>query len=69
DNFFELGGDSILGIQIISRVRELFQVDLPLHYVFEYPTIADFATAVEQSRQNADEHLEILPLTRIHNKN
>ncbi|MBE9052047.1 SDR family oxidoreductase [Nostocales cyanobacterium LEGE 11386] len=40
DNFFELGGDSLLGTQIISQLRQSFQIDLPLRSLFNEPTIA-----------------------------
>jgi amino acid adenylation domain-containing protein len=50
DNFFELGGHSLLATQIISRLRNAFQVQLPLRSLFEYPTIAGLAIQIIQSR-------------------
>ena len=47
DNFFELGGHSLLATQVISRVRELFQVDLSVRVLFENLTIASLASAIE----------------------
>ncbi|MBV9792208.1 MAG: SDR family oxidoreductase [Chloroflexi bacterium] len=49
DNFFQLGGASLLGIQLISRLRQDFQVNLPLRALFEMPTIAELALLVEDA--------------------
>jgi amino acid adenylation domain-containing protein len=50
DNFFELGGDSILSIQALSRLREAFQVEVPLRTLFEHPTVSAVAAAVDAAR-------------------
>jgi acyl transferase domain-containing protein/acyl carrier protein len=51
DNLFELGGDSLLVIQIVSRIREVLQVEVPLRAIFETPTIADLAGSIGASLQ------------------
>ena len=43
DDFFELGGDSILATQIISRLRQIFRMDLPAILLFDSPTIEKLA--------------------------
>jgi len=48
DNFFELGGQSLLATQIVSRVKDLLGVDLPLPVLFEEATIAKLAQIIEE---------------------
>ncbi|UJP06310.1 MAG: SDR family NAD(P)-dependent oxidoreductase [Nitrosomonas sp.] len=47
DNLFELGGDSLLGVQLLARVRANFAVDLHPADFFRSPTIAGLSALVE----------------------
>ncbi|AFZ11265.1 amino acid adenylation domain protein [Crinalium epipsammum PCC 9333] len=66
DNFFDLGGDSILVTQLITKVREVFQVELPLRDFFEQPTIAAFVECLEKAKNSGSkpEESEIVPISR-----
>ncbi|MCU1307535.1 MAG: Peptide synthetase [Acidobacteriaceae bacterium] len=48
DNFFLLGGNSLLGAQVIARVRDAFDVELPLLSLFDHPTVAELSAEIEQ---------------------
>ena len=61
DNFFDCGGHSLLATQVVSSIREFFNVELPLRVVFEQPTIAGLAASVEQA-MSAGQRRETPPI-------
>ncbi|HEX8128534.1 MAG TPA: amino acid adenylation domain-containing protein, partial [Pyrinomonadaceae bacterium] len=62
DNFFESGGHSLLATQLVSRVREVFKVELPLRDFFNAPTVSEVAANVE-SLSRAERGLQLTPIT------
>ena len=63
-SFFELGGHSLLATQLVSRIRDIFEVELPLIAVFEAPSVARMLTAIEQERLK-DKGRQLPPLQKI----
>jgi amino acid adenylation domain-containing protein len=64
DNFFALGGHSLLAVQVMSRLRKVFQVDVPLRVLFDAPTVAGLARHVEEVRR-ATQSLPASPLKAV----
>ena len=59
DNFFDLGGHSLLAGRVISRMRDTFQMDVPIQSFLEAPTVADIALVITRclARELEDDEL------------
>ena len=64
DNFFERGGHSLLAVQLMSRIRESFAVELELKKLFESPTIAELAQLIDE-QLNAGSQLQLPPIVPV----
>lgn len=59
DNFFELGGHSMLATQVVSRVRQLYNLDLPLRSLFERPTVEGLSIALAKAYAEQAEGIQL----------
>ena len=49
ESFFELGGHSLMAVRLFARIAEKWGIGLPLHRIFESPTVAELAATIETS--------------------
>ena len=52
DNFFEIGGQSLLAVRVAARLREAFDVDLPVSRIFEFQALGDLAAHIDGLKIN-----------------
>lgn len=55
DNFFQIGGHSLLAMVLLSRLSETIEVEIPLATLFESPSVAELAAAVDRLKSDAGE--------------
>jgi amino acid adenylation domain-containing protein/FkbM family methyltransferase len=64
NNFFELGGDSLLITQLVTQLRQVFGIHVPLRAVFDKPTVAMLAEVIETTSR-AEQGLQEPPIERV----
>ena len=47
DNFYDLGGHSLLAVRVVNEIRQSLEVDVTLRSMFEFPTVAEMASAID----------------------
>jgi hypothetical protein len=55
DNFFHIGGNSLLATQVVTMLQEILPIELELRKIFEGPTVAGLAEAIESGRSKMGE--------------
>jgi thioesterase domain-containing protein/acyl carrier protein len=50
-NFFDLGGHSLLAVKMVVEINKLFDIDLPLGAIYQYPTIKQLATILSSDNR------------------
>jgi acyl carrier protein len=60
DNFFESGGHSLLAMQLVRRIRDLFGVEIPLKSLFQRPHLRDLAAFIDHLGSAARAQQEVV---------
>jgi acyl-coenzyme A synthetase/AMP-(fatty) acid ligase len=61
DNFFEIGGQSLIAMQVITRIRASLNVDLRVHHLFDHPSVASLAELLSELAPSREEKPVVPP--------
>ncbi|MCR8643270.1 amino acid adenylation domain-containing protein [Paenibacillus sp. N1-5-1-14] len=64
DHFFENGGHSLLMMQVISRIRSIWNMELPVRALFAAPTVAELAEYVQAQGSGSTTQVPLKPVDR-----
>ncbi|MFC4870611.1 amino acid adenylation domain-containing protein [Negadavirga shengliensis] len=62
DNFFEIGGHSLVAVQVMARLEQIYRVKLPLSILFKYPTVQKLACALKTGQFGVKEWNALVPI-------
>ena len=62
DNFFDLGGHSLMAVQLISKINQKLDKDIPISTLFQHPTVAELATLVTKNVDYSVTHPCLVPI-------
>jgi acyl carrier protein len=60
ENFFEIGGHSLSAMQVVARIRKVFDLDVPVSCLFQSPTIESLAIAIDRMRVSSHSEEDLL---------
>jgi amino acid adenylation domain-containing protein len=67
DSFFDLGGHSLRATQVVARLREAFQIELPLRTIFEKPSISELSAVITEIKEAGEKQSDMSILDYVEN--